>query len=245
MTRASWVETFWPIAVCHAIWHSLALTLIWQRLPVYPFVQRHSKLPMWSMHSPAFWHGFDSHSLYSKLHSSPAKPAERDRKWVCEHETCLPPPHPNVNVQNKWNGNFSHTATLYTRSSKRETEREGKLAGSPSLSVSLRFFSPGRFRNISFLFSLCSSEIYANCVCANEIIYEPQCRFHCYISMEFQMRNEIDMINRFFLFHFRDEILMWQLLKLIRHKNKDSNLLSTYKQLSWKFPFSIFTFKYP
>lgn len=50
------------------------LTLIWHLFPLYPLVHLHENPPMWSLQLPPFKHGFDSHSLYSKLQSSPAKP---------------------------------------------------------------------------------------------------------------------------------------------------------------------------
>lgn len=53
---------------------------MWQRFPVYPGVHLHENPPIWSVHSPLAKHGFESHSLYSKLQSSPEKPM---RKNVC------------------------------------------------------------------------------------------------------------------------------------------------------------------
>lgn len=54
---------------------NVKLTLRWQRFPVKPRVHLHENPPIWSVHSPLFKHGFESHSLYSKLHNSPEKPA--------------------------------------------------------------------------------------------------------------------------------------------------------------------------
>lgn len=56
------------------------LTLIWHLFPLYPRVHLHENPPMWSVHCAPFKHGFDSHSLYSKLQSSPAKPLNRNGK---------------------------------------------------------------------------------------------------------------------------------------------------------------------
>lgn len=58
------------------------LTLMWHRWPVYPLVHLHENPPIWSVHCPLFRHGLDSHSLYSKLQSSPEKPVTKWKlKW--------------------------------------------------------------------------------------------------------------------------------------------------------------------
>lgn len=69
--------------------------------------------------------------------------------FVSTKLACRPCERRNVNVQNKWNGNFSHTATLYTR---RSTDRDRENLQAPSLSVSLRFFLLVDFATFPFYF---------------------------------------------------------------------------------------------
>lgn len=60
-----------------------SITLMWHLLPWYPFVHWQEYPPMWSIHCPPFMHGFDSHSLYSKLHKSPEKPDDEEEELCC------------------------------------------------------------------------------------------------------------------------------------------------------------------
>lgn len=73
----------------------------------------------------------------------------------------------NVNVQSKWNGNFNRK----WRNAFAGDDALSRLSRNcPRLSVLASDF-------YVHLLSLWWSAIYANCVCANEIIYELQCRF--------------------------------------------------------------------
>lgn len=67
------------------------LTLMWHLFPLYPLVHLHENPPMWSEQVPPFKHGFDSHSLYSKLQSSPAKPIF----WIEKMQKTMRLKHPD------------------------------------------------------------------------------------------------------------------------------------------------------
>lgn len=86
------------------------LTLIWHRFPEYPLVHLHENPPIWSVHIAPFKHGFDSHSLYSKLQSSPAKPVNKMGTILNFINLCIAVSDDNIQENNI----TSHTNSITT-----------------------------------------------------------------------------------------------------------------------------------